>query len=113
MKKAHKRKMPSQNDLSYFSSSHIAPLFHCLKVRRIIGDFGIPISILLSVIVDLLIPDTYTQVPVLKSKLFHTAVSSPPSNSVCSDLLCLLILFIKYLPVIEARFLSECILECG
>ncbi|XP_062862568.1 anion exchange protein 3 isoform X1 [Trichomycterus rosablanca] len=31
------------------------------KVRRVIGDFGIPISILLSVIVDLLIPDTYTQ----------------------------------------------------
>ncbi|XP_058247510.1 anion exchange protein 3 isoform X3 [Hemibagrus wyckioides] len=31
------------------------------KVRRIIGDFGIPISILLSVVVDLCIPDTYTQ----------------------------------------------------
>ncbi|KAF5898078.1 anion exchange protein 3 isoform X1, partial [Clarias magur] len=31
------------------------------KARRIIGDFGIPISILLSVIVDLCIPDTYTQ----------------------------------------------------
>ncbi|GAA6102274.1 anion exchange protein 3 isoform X2 [Tachysurus ichikawai] len=31
------------------------------QVRRIIGDFGIPISILLSVVVDLCIPDTYTQ----------------------------------------------------
>ncbi|KAL7882022.1 hypothetical protein AOLI_G00088710 [Acnodon oligacanthus] len=31
------------------------------KARRIIGDFGIPISILLSVVVDYLIPDTYTQ----------------------------------------------------
>ncbi|XP_045910059.1 anion exchange protein 3 [Micropterus dolomieu] len=31
------------------------------KVRRIIGDFGIPISILLSVLVDIAIPDTYTQ----------------------------------------------------
>uniref|UniRef100_A0A4W4FHZ1 Anion exchange protein n=1 Tax=Electrophorus electricus TaxID=8005 RepID=A0A4W4FHZ1_ELEEL len=31
------------------------------KVRRVIGDFGIPISILLSVIVDYCIPDTYTQ----------------------------------------------------
>ncbi|XP_066543095.1 anion exchange protein 3 [Hoplias malabaricus] len=31
------------------------------KVRRIIGDFGIPISILLSVVVDYFIPDTYTQ----------------------------------------------------
>ncbi|XP_022535905.1 anion exchange protein 3 isoform X4 [Astyanax mexicanus] len=31
------------------------------KARRIIGDFGIPISILLSVVVDYCIPDTYTQ----------------------------------------------------
>uniref|UniRef100_A0A087YAA6 Anion exchange protein n=1 Tax=Poecilia formosa TaxID=48698 RepID=A0A087YAA6_POEFO len=31
------------------------------KARRIIGDFGIPISILLSVLVDISIPDTYTQ----------------------------------------------------
>ncbi|XP_048835218.1 anion exchange protein 3-like isoform X3 [Brienomyrus brachyistius] len=31
------------------------------KARRIIGDFGIPISILCSVIVDCAIPDTYTQ----------------------------------------------------
>uniref|UniRef100_A0A3Q2EI80 Anion exchange protein n=1 Tax=Cyprinodon variegatus TaxID=28743 RepID=A0A3Q2EI80_CYPVA len=31
------------------------------KARRIIGDFGIPISILLSVLVDVSIPDTYTQ----------------------------------------------------
>ncbi|XP_074551204.1 anion exchange protein 3 isoform X2 [Halichoeres trimaculatus] len=31
------------------------------KARRIIGDFGIPISILLSVLVDYAITDTYTQ----------------------------------------------------
>ncbi|KAK7938892.1 hypothetical protein WMY93_002218 [Mugilogobius chulae] len=31
------------------------------KARRIIGDFGIPISILVSVLVDVSIPDTYTQ----------------------------------------------------
>ncbi|XP_051997979.1 anion exchange protein 3-like [Xyrauchen texanus] len=31
------------------------------KARRIIGDFGIPISILISVLVDFSIPDTYTQ----------------------------------------------------
>ncbi|XP_051565196.1 anion exchange protein 3-like [Myxocyprinus asiaticus] len=31
------------------------------KARRIIGDFGIPISILFSVLVDFSIPDTYTQ----------------------------------------------------
>ncbi|KAG9349444.1 hypothetical protein JZ751_027887 [Albula glossodonta] len=31
------------------------------KARRVIGDFGIPISILFSVIVDNFLPDTYTQ----------------------------------------------------
>ncbi|XP_016382908.1 anion exchange protein 3-like, partial [Sinocyclocheilus rhinocerous] len=31
------------------------------KARRIIGDFGIPISILISVLVDCIIPETYTQ----------------------------------------------------
>ncbi|XP_056144839.1 anion exchange protein 3 [Lampris incognitus] len=31
------------------------------KARRVIGDFGIPISILCSVLVDYSIPDTYTQ----------------------------------------------------
>uniref|UniRef100_A0A8C2DKS0 Anion exchange protein n=1 Tax=Cyprinus carpio TaxID=7962 RepID=A0A8C2DKS0_CYPCA len=31
------------------------------KARRIIGDFGIPISILISVLVDCTIPETYTQ----------------------------------------------------
>lgn len=109
MNKAHKR-----NGIYFvIPPPHIVPLFHCLKVRRIIGDFGIPISILLSVIVDLLIPDTYTQVKMLKSTPFHSAMSSPTRNSVYYDLLCLLICFIKYLPIIEARFLSECILECG
>ena len=33
-----------------------------LQARRIIGDFGIPISILLSVLLDYSISDTYTQV---------------------------------------------------
>ncbi len=32
------------------------------QARRIIGDFGIPISILVSVLVDYAITDTYTQV---------------------------------------------------
>lgn len=32
------------------------------QARRIIGDFGIPISILVFVLVDYSIPDTYTQV---------------------------------------------------
>lgn len=33
-----------------------------LQARRIIGDFGIPISILVMVLVDYTITDTYTQV---------------------------------------------------
>jgi len=32
------------------------------QARRIIGDFGIPISILVMVLVDYTITDTYTQV---------------------------------------------------
>lgn len=37
--------------------------FHAYyQARRIIGDFGIPISILVFVLVDYCIPDTYTQV---------------------------------------------------
>lgn len=37
------------------------------QARRIIGDFGIPISILVSVFVDYSITDTYTQVTVTPS----------------------------------------------
>ncbi len=42
-------------------------VYHLLswKARRIIGDFGIPISILISVLVDCTIPETYTQVTAL------------------------------------------------
>lgn len=42
-------------------SSH-PPRGPSLKARRIIGDFGIPISILVMVLVDYSITDTYTQV---------------------------------------------------
>lgn len=34
----------------------------CSQLRRVIGDFGVPISILIMVMVDSLIKDTYTQV---------------------------------------------------
>lgn len=37
------------------------PLLPSPKARRIIGDFGIPISILVMVLVDYSITDTYTQ----------------------------------------------------
>lgn len=33
-----------------------------LQVRRVIGDFGVPIAILIMVLVDYSIKDTYTQV---------------------------------------------------
>lgn len=36
--------------------------FQCSQARRIIGDFGIPISILAFVMIDYSISDTYTQV---------------------------------------------------
>lgn len=36
--------------------------FQCSQARRIIGDFGIPISILVFVMIDYSISDTYTQV---------------------------------------------------
>lgn len=32
------------------------------QVRRLIGDFGVPISIFLMIVVDYNIEDTYTQV---------------------------------------------------
>ncbi|KAB0405530.1 hypothetical protein E2I00_002683, partial [Balaenoptera physalus] len=35
------------------------------KLRRVIGDFGVPISILIMVMVDALIQDTYTQITTL------------------------------------------------
>lgn len=34
----------------------------CPQVRRVIGDFGVPIAILIMVLVDYSIEDTYTQV---------------------------------------------------
>lgn len=36
--------------------------FICLQLRRVIGDFGVPISILIMVLVDSFIKGTYTQV---------------------------------------------------
>lgn len=40
----------------------LLPTGSSFKARRIIGDFGIPISILVMVLVDYSITDTYTQV---------------------------------------------------
>lgn len=37
-------------------------MIHLVQFRRIIGDFGVPIAILIMVLVDYSINDTYTQV---------------------------------------------------
>lgn len=43
--------------------SHFIWIFNLnLQIRRLIGDFGVPIAILLMTIVDYNIEDTYTQV---------------------------------------------------
>ncbi|KAM5213003.1 band 3 anion transport protein isoform 1-T1 [Hipposideros larvatus] len=49
------------------------------KLRRVIGDFGVPISILIMVMVDSLIKDTYTQVTLSSHPHFipHVLTSIP------------------------------------
>ena len=37
------------------------PFFKKLKVRRALGDFGVPIAILIMVLIDWSISDTYTE----------------------------------------------------
>ena len=37
-------------------------LYFLFQVRRLIGDFGVPIAIFLMIVVDINIEDTYTQV---------------------------------------------------
>lgn len=54
----------------------------CPQLRRVIGDFGVPISILIMVLVDVFIEETYTQVafppPPLISCLPHRFVPKLP-----------------------------------
>lgn len=42
-------------------SFHVCLIYH-YQVRRLIGDFGVPISMFLMVVLDYNIADTYTQV---------------------------------------------------
>lgn len=46
----------------WLNDNLIGFMFFLPQARRIIGDFGIPISILVSVLLDYSITDTYTQV---------------------------------------------------
>lgn len=54
----------------------------CPQLRRIIGDFGVPISILIMVMVDALVQDTYTQVTLSPhpTTLFHSPSMPLPLN---------------------------------
>ncbi len=67
------------------------------KARRVIGDFGIPISILISVLVDCTIPETYTQVTALVTLMCSMYTTT-------KKLLSQRTLLIKLWPVIGARF---------
>lgn len=58
--------------------------FTCPQLRRVIGDFGVPISILIMVMVDAFIQDTYTQVtlsPTLISFPQHAPSPKLPSQT--------------------------------
>ena len=54
----------------------------CPQLRRTIGDFGVPISILIMVMVDALVQDTYTQVTLSPhpATLFHSPSMPRPLN---------------------------------
>lgn len=61
------------------------------QARRIIGDFGIPISILVSVLVDYSITDTYTQVFLPDSKCNPEKPNPKPYTSLlfrCRNSMC-------------------------
>lgn len=55
----------------------------CPQLRRIIGDFGVPISILIMVMVDAPVQDTYTQVTLSPhpATLFHSPASPLPQTA--------------------------------
>lgn len=51
------------------------------QLRRVIGDFGVPISILIMVLVDFFIKDTYTQVTLSLPTVISFSQYPPPENS--------------------------------
>lgn len=55
----------------------------CPQVRRVIGDFGVPIAILIMVLVDYSIEDTYTQV----RKSTCSSENMLPGTGLCSPTL--------------------------
>lgn len=77
-----------------------AHIFCFSQARRIIGDFGIPISILISVVVDISIPDTYTQVTAPLNPLRVSHVQYINTKELLRQL-------IKYSAVIGGRFIPS------
>lgn len=51
------------NNNNYFGY-HVWFVSVMLQIRRLIGDFGVPIAIFLMIVVDISIQDVYTQVNV-------------------------------------------------
>lgn len=49
-------------------------LFFAFQVRRLMGDFGVPIAIFLMVAVDIGINDTYTQVSSGRTNTFFLII---------------------------------------
>uniref|UniRef100_A0A665V966 Anion exchange protein n=1 Tax=Echeneis naucrates TaxID=173247 RepID=A0A665V966_ECHNA len=55
------------------------------RFRRVIGDFGVPIAILIMVLVDYSIDDTYTQVRLTRLNLFPESMCvTNPAVNICS-----------------------------
>lgn len=59
--------------------------FICLQLRRVIGDFGVPISILIMVLVDSFIKGTYTQVSPLHPLACHHSLHFLLSSLPCQN----------------------------
>lgn len=55
-----------------------------LQIRRLIGDFGVPIAILVMVLVDYSIQDTYTQVSSHPSTAWAGCLTPHPPRDPCA-----------------------------
>ena len=76
--------LPHVSFLSLLISDEVFCVF---QLRRIIGDFGVPIAILIMVLVDYAVEDTYTQVRLehlLKalSRTLHVYCARPERSAV-------------------------------
>lgn len=58
------------------------------QIRRLIGDFGVPIAILVMVLVDYSIQDTYTQVSSHPSTAWAGCLTPHPLRDPCAPSHC-------------------------